>query len=179
VSDTNTPSWLQDATLKPAQPKRAVKQEQPPDLRSDAERISAARAASIQWCKKSNSFGDGFGYDESHYQDFAGSETSCWDAMHLVYIARILETPILKCSKFVWDYQHYDPRKGAFTLSDAPAVTIAELKAAIDARIGELGLSKPLIWEWLSVPHPDDDFGRAIWREDFTTRISRFRVEAA
>jgi len=145
---------------------------------TDAARIAEARLRAIEHSRATNAPGAqyGFQHGEGYYKDGStGPETSYWDARRFVFVAELLETPILKCSKFIWQNDHYDARTGMFNLSDAPAVSIQELKSAIDARIIELGLSKPLIWEWMSVPHPDDDFGRAIWAEDFVTRISRFR----
>jgi hypothetical protein len=172
TQNSEVPAWAQGLTPEESKPSRSA---QP---RTDAERIADARSQAIARSKVTNAPGAqyGFGYDESHYQDFnAGPETSRWDAGQLRYIAEILETPILKRSKYAWR-EHYEPWTGMFNLSDGPSGSIQELKSAVDARIVELGLSKPLIWEWMSVPHPDDDFGRAIWREDLATRIQRFRL---
>jgi hypothetical protein len=142
---------------------------------TDAARIASAKARAMQISKENNRPGAQYGCDhhESYYQDFSGPETSWWFANILVCFAEILEAPILKRSRWVWTHDKYDPRTGNYILSDAPAVTIAELKSAIDARIAELGLSKVAIWEWFSdVREP---IGQEWWRQDLATRIQRFR----
>jgi hypothetical protein len=146
------------------------------NLEPDDARIAAARARGMAHSRDMNAPGAqyGFGFPESHYTDFAGLETSDWDAGVLVCIAEILEVPILKRSRWVWTHDKYDPRTGNYILSDVPAVTIAELKSAIDARIVELGLSKPLIWEWFADVH--EPIGQEWWRVDLQTRIQRFKA---
>src|ERR1019366_9501999 len=119
-------------------------------------RISDARTERIKWCRESNppgAGGWGFGYDDDHYQDGpTGAQTSPWDAMHLVFLARVLETPILDRSMFVWQHEDFDARAGQFNLPSGIVVTLAELKAALDARILELGLSRVLLEEYFSLP---------------------------
>jgi|SRR5579872_2346783 len=142
---------------------------------SDAERIASARARAIASSKESNAHPIySFDYPQSHWQDFAGSETSSWDAGVLVCIANILETPILKNGPNAWQPEHqYDRTTGMFHFSDAPSVSIKELKDAIDARIAELGLSKVKIWEWYAdVREP---IGHEWWRSDLETRIKKFK----
>ena len=137
------------------------------------DRIASARERAITRSKESNNSKYGFGYSAAHWTDFAGPETSAFDAAVLVSIAEILEVPILKRSKFMWQSEHYDARTGQFNLSDTPAVSIQELKSAVDNRIAELGLSKVAIWEWYAdVREP---IGREWWREDLETRIQKFK----
>lgn len=180
MTDINTtvPDWAQSLTPELSAPpkKRAVVSETPAAPRTNASRISAAREISIAWSKSSNPFNNG----DSYWRDFAGPETSAYDAMHLVFIARLLEVPLLNRSKFIWDTPScYNARTGMFNLSDAAhPVSIAELKTAVTERVKELGLSEAKIWEWMSVSHPDDDFGRKIWRESLEQRVSRWRVAA-
>jgi hypothetical protein len=171
TAQTPVPDWAQGLTAEPE-----TKQSHVATHQSDTERISAARLRGIAHSRKINAPGAqyGFGFPESHYQNFAGTETSDWDAGVLVCIANILEAPILKRSRFVWTDEHYDPRTGTFNLSDAPAVSIQELKSAVDVRVDELGLSKMKIWEWFAdVREP---IGQEWWRQDLATRIQRFRV---
>ncbi len=142
---------------------------------SDAQRIADARARAMQRSKDNNKPGAmyGFEYPDSHYTDYAGPETSNWDAGVLVCIAEILEAPILGRSRFVWSTDHYDVRTGQFNLTDTAPVAIEELKAAIDGRIAELGLSKVRIWEWFAdVREP---LGQEWWRSDLRTRIQKFK----
>ena len=144
--------------------------------RTDADRITSARARGIARSKDSNAGPYSFGHDASYWQDFAGPETSAWDAAVLVSIANVIEAPILKRSHFIWQGEHYDARTGQFNLSDTPPITISELKDATDARIVELGLSKAAIWEWYAdVREP---IGKEWWRSDLETRVAKFRVTA-
>jgi hypothetical protein len=164
---SETPDWAKGAvsTLNPTAKAQA---------KPTVDRIAAARARGMARSKDSNADSNyGFNHPASYWQDFAGPETSAWDAEVLVCLAGILETPILNRSKFVWQAEHYDARAGQFNLSDTPAVSIQELKDAVDNRITELGLSKVAIWEWYAdVREP---IGREWWREDLETRIQKFK----
>jgi hypothetical protein len=133
-----------------------VLQNQAGEPRSDAERIADARARHMAGVKERNApeARYGFGFDPSYYQDFAGAETSCFDAAHLEYVAGLLqvETPAWPrpTGRFT---RRYDPRTAQWEfggeLISAPPVTIQQLRDAIDSRIAELGLSKVKIWEGL------------------------------
>jgi len=142
---------------------------------SEADRIVAARVRAINSSRVTNAPGAqyGFDYPASHYIDFAGPETSAWDAEVLVCIADILETPIVKRSKYVWQKEHYDPIAGIFRFDCAPAVSIQQLKSALDERIVELDLSKAKIWEWFSDVR--ESIGQEWWRADLQTRIQKFK----
>ena len=165
------PAWAKDLTPSPLV---VAETKSIPLARSDAERIADARARGIARSKDSSAHPTyGFGHPASYWQDFAGSETSGWDAAVLVCIANILESPILKRSKSVWQAKHYEVRTGQFNLSDTPPVSIQDLKDAIQNRIDELGLSLAAIWEWYAdIREP---IGREWWREDLETRIQKFK----
>jgi hypothetical protein len=141
---------------------------------SDAERIAAAKARNLASVRENNLPGAqySFEYRPEYFKDGCGVETSVWYASVLVCMAEILEAPILKRSRWVWTHDKYDPRTGNFNLSDTPAVTIAELKSAVDTRIAELDLSKVLIWEWYCEPH---GLGTEWWRQTLSERLSVFR----
>lgn len=144
---------------------------------SDSERIASARLRAIAQCKVSSAPGATFGfeYPPQHYKDYAGPETSQWDAQFLLCIAGILETPILRRSKFEWPRHRYDPRTAEFELSDCPPVSLRELKEAIDARVSELSISKARLWEWYNEPSGP---GQEYWRFDLQTRIKKFKWKA-
>jgi len=55
-------------------------------------------------------------------------------------------------------------------------VPIAELRAAITARITELGLSEHLLWEYISETHTVAE-DNAFYSLPFEDRIKRFRAE--
>ena len=162
-----TPKWAKNLT--------ADESSQPVSNLSDAERIAAARSRAMADTKENNAPGAqyGFEYPDYYYQDSTGPESSQWDAGVLVCFAQILEAPILKRSKYVWTHDLYDPRTGNFNLSDSPAVSIAELKASIDARIVDLGLSKVKIFEWFA--YVREPRGQEYWRFDLETRVQKFR----
>jgi hypothetical protein len=147
---------------------------------TDANRISSARERATAYCKIINAPGAqyGFQYHESYYRDFAGPETSLWDAEHWVFVAEVLETPILKNIKHKMG-NRYDARLGKFVSkadTDVVFLSLQELKDAVDARIAELGLSKVLIWEWLA--GPGGPIGGEWWRKNLSERIQRFRSAA-
>jgi hypothetical protein len=169
------PDWAQNLTAEP-EPQESHDSKSHANPQSEAERIVAARARGMADSRNRNTPGAQYGWDfhESYYADFSGPETSEWNAAVLVCIANILETPILKRSKYVWQRDNYDPQTGTFTLSDAPAVSIQELKDALDARIAELDLSKVKIWEWFAdVREP---IGHEWWRADLQIRIQKFKA---
>jgi hypothetical protein len=143
---------------------------------TDAERIAAARLRAMARSKEHNAPGAPYGWDypDSHYQDFAGSQTSHWDAEVLVCIANILEIPKLRQSRYSLSGENYDANTGLFNFGDCPAVSIAELKATVDARIAELGLSKAKIWE--DFADVRESCGQEYWRFDLQTRIQKFKA---
>jgi hypothetical protein len=167
---SETPDWAKGAvsTLNPTAKAQA---------KPTVDRIASARARGIARSKDSSAEPTyGFGYPASYWQNFAGSETSSWDAAVLVSIAGILESPILKRSHFIWQTEHYNPHTGFFNLSDTPPIAISELKDAIQNRIDELGLSLAAIWGWYAdVREP---IGKEWWRSDLETRVAKFRVTA-
>jgi len=143
---------------------------------TDAERIAAARLRAIARCRETNRPGAVYSweYPDSYYRDFAGAETSRWDAGVLICLADILEVPKLRQSRWDVSDESYDAQTGLFNLSDAPAVSIQELKMAVQNRIAELGLSPARVWEWFSdVREPR---GQEYWRFNLATRIQRFRA---
>lgn len=92
---SETPDWAKGAvsTLNPT----AKAQAKPTE-----DRIASTRARGMARSKDSNADSNsGFNHPASYWQDFAGHETSAWDAAVLVCLAGILESPILKRSKFV------------------------------------------------------------------------------
>lgn len=170
---TNIPDWAQGSTPELSAPpkKRAVKPVTPAASRTDQERIAEARAKAILWSKNSNPFGN----HESWWIDYAGENTSMWDAERWAMLAELLETQILKTFKYAMG-NHYNTATGEYvSKANVPFLTLPALKSAVRERIKELGLSEPLIWEWFSVPHLNDDFGRQLDRESFEQRILRFK----
>lgn len=171
MTKQTTPDWARDAVSTKLQP--VVEVADAP--KTDSERIADARARSMKANKEWVAEGKRIGYDierdDSFYKDFAGPETSAWDADRWEFVAELLETPILKEPKY---------RRPAYHCNGLTeiVVPIAELKAAVNARIEELGLSAVKVWEWFLIREPHSDFGRAIWREDLTTRIERFKATA-
>src|SRR5258708_1445026 len=139
---------------------------------TDVDRLVSAKARCIVRSKESSADPQyGAGHAPSYWEDFAGSETSNWDASVLVCFAQILEAPILKRSKSVWTHDLYDPRTGLFNLGDAAPVSIQELRSAIDARIVELGMSKVEFYEWY-FDH-QSGVGQEYWRFHLPLRVQK------
>jgi len=173
MSAQNIPDWAHGLAVVVGSESRVTPRIE--HTESDAARIASARLRAIAHSKEHNAPGTQYGFEfpASYYKDFAGPETSRWDAAVLVCIAEILEAPILKRSKFVWSRDNYDPRTGTFEFSDAPVVSIHELRAAVDARISSLSLSKAKIWEWYA--NVREPIGAEWWRSDLQTRIQKFK----
>ena len=119
---------------------------------SDADRIASAKCQIVERSKASNAPGNfyGFHYGPKHFQDSDGPETSMHHFELVVFLLQLLAA------------------------APAPHATLAEMKAKLEGRIRELGLSEPLIWEWLAEPlSPTDD--RAFWQKSFDERIAQFK----
>lgn len=171
-----TPSWAKGAVSTKLQPTAKT----PAPVLSDADRISAAREVSIVWSKNPPPLFASYAHDESYYRDFAGENTSHWDAEHWAMFAEMLETPILKSFKYQLG-NHYNAATGNYVTKDnVPFMSLADLQSAVKARILELGISEPKLWEWFSVPDPDpaSDYGRKIYRESLEIRIKRWQAAA-
>jgi hypothetical protein len=113
---------------------------------------------------------------EEYYTDFAGADTSehWWDALHA--IVGLIHVP----KHFTMGMVGYDRKTGEGKAVDGLKkirVPIAELKAAVSARIAELGLSEALIWEYLVECHTVAE-DSAFFGTPFETRIARFKEQA-
>lgn len=142
-------------------------------LRTDAERISAARLRAIVRSKQANSSQYSWEYHPSYWEDFAGPQTSKWDAAVLTCLANVLEVPKLWQSRYSLSAETYDTQTGLFNVGGCPPVSIQELKDAVQNRITELGLLSARVWEWYATFR--EPIGREWWREPLETRINRFR----
>jgi hypothetical protein len=111
-----------------------------------------------------------------YYNDFAGPDTSehWWDVLHaIVGLIRVTH-------HFTMGVFSYDRMKGeGLTTGEGVGksrVPIAELRAAIDARITELKLTDYLVWEHVAEPHTVGE-DKAFHSLPFELRIRRFRIE--
>jgi hypothetical protein len=146
---------------------------------SDEAQISAARRSAMERSRTLNAPGApyGFDFDESYYRDFAGPETSYWDARRWIHVAYLLQTPILKQFRYMIGNK-YNPRTAEYVWDDGTlCIALADVKAAVLARIGELKLSQVNIWEYLATPHSIAE-GRAFDDLSFDAKMQRFRARA-
>jgi hypothetical protein len=138
---------------------------------SDAARIAEAKARLITRERENNKHPlYSFQHDNEYWTSVAGEATSYSDAANWLFLAKLLETPILTRSQFSWSGS-YDGRIALFQLSDCPPVPLTELKSAVKTRIRELGVSEAKLWERLCEPA-----GLSFWyMEDLEAQILRFR----
>lgn len=145
---------------------------------SDANRIALAKARAMQRSKDTNPVGGeyGFDYPPSYYEDgAAGPETSSYAVHHLLFGLYLLADP--KFTRISLNFEsngNYDKRTGILHFNGEPDISIQEVKAAYVARIAELGLSEVLIEEFMAEPHAWREY-QAFWRQDFASRMERFR----
>ena len=111
-----------------------------------------------------------------YYKDFAGADTSehWWDVLHA--IVGLIHVP----HHFTMGVFSYDHKRGEGKTTGEGVgksrIPIAELGAAIDARIAELKLTDYLVWEYVAEPHTVAE-DNAFYSLPFEDRIKRFRAE--
>jgi hypothetical protein len=113
------------------------------------ERLSAARFQCLWRAKKFNLMD----HPTSYFQDFAGPETSAWDAARCEWICQTLN--ILPGYQLQTEdrrngpIERYSAREGAWILN-GQRISIQEVRDLIDKRIEELGLSKVKLFEFMA-----------------------------
>jgi hypothetical protein len=154
---------------------RVAEKPQPSFQRTPALRLANAQRSCREHRSESPNAIDLF-QGEEYYTDFAGADTSehWWDALHA--IVGLIHVP----KHFTMGMVGYDRKTGEGKAVDGLKkirVPIAELKAAVSARIAELGLSEVLIWEYL-VEHHTIAEDSAFYATPFERRIERFKEQA-
>jgi hypothetical protein len=152
----------------------------PTESRTEAERIAAARQRGVDRSKAVNTDAQ-FGslHDAAYWTDYAGPETSHFDASRLIFLLGFLHVGDfancvpLKRAGNILSFDSYNRRAGAWKLGDQ-SVSISEVREVVDARIQELGLSKAAIFEYLADSHSLDD-DRAFHALLFEEQMNRFR----
>jgi hypothetical protein len=143
--------------------------------RSPAERVAAAQQRiRAHRCTEPGSYE--LFMSPEYYTDYAGSDTSehWWDVLHA--IVSLIHVP----KHFEMGLFSYDQKKGeGITTGEGVGkirVPIAELRAAVDARITELKLAEHLVWEYIDEAHTVAE-DKAFYSLPFEERIKRFRIE--
>ena len=153
---------------------------EPVDSLSAEERIKRARERGIELSKRNNSiFTFGFNHDRDYWTDFAGTRTSEFDAKLLLSQLSLLQEPRFmnwKETRWVNSDGYYDRRKSCW-VSDKSLVPLAHMRAAIDARIRELGLDPILVAEHYASPHSIEEH-REFLNLSFEEQMQRFRSPA-
>jgi hypothetical protein len=167
------------------EPAPAKEKHNPP---TSEERLAEIRQRTIALSKQSSALS---GFPQPHanyYTDFAGSETSHWDFSHVCYLLDLLEEPKFQglwsreddghfsATDATWSLrENAPPMKFALGVTTPPNfATLAELKAALGARIAELKISPVMIFEWLAVSHSIAD-SQAFDRLSFKEKMRTFR----
>lgn len=143
--------------------------------RTPAERLAAAQRRVREHRTTAPGSNEAF-QGEDYYKDFVGVDTGehWWDVLHalvsLIHVPRHFSMGLIS----------YDRQTGegiALEGGKRVRVPIAELKAAVIARIAELGLAEYLLWEYLDEPHTvAEDSG--FYAAPFDRRIARFKEQA-
>lgn len=119
----------------------------------EADRLAAARLQALWRAKKFNLMD----HPTSYFQDFAGPDTSAWDAARCEWLCQTF--------KIVPGYQlqtedrrngpleRYSSREGAWILKDQ-RITIQEVRELIDQHIKKLDLSKTKLLEFMAEERP-------------------------
>jgi hypothetical protein len=113
--------------------------------RSDAERITDARATCQQIHRTNNSVTNTYGLHlrPEFYKD--SGHGSCWLAMHISHLAQLIQTRVAGQLVPIGQDHTFDPRNGIF---DCPGYTLFDLTVAYKQRINELGISEARLEEW-------------------------------
>jgi hypothetical protein len=151
-------------------------------LLSDEERIAGARERGIENSKRSNADSTfGLGHNAGYWIDYAGAQTSEYDAQVLLSQLFLLHEPRFwnwKETQWVNLGGRYD-RSAGYWISGESVVPIVDLRAAVDARIRELNLDPVLVAEF-SFGTTREQFGsieaEQAWRQlPFERQMERFR----
>jgi hypothetical protein len=124
----------------------------PSPPRSDAERITEARAVAIQRSRESNAMTNLFGrhLPHSYYEDFGFG--SAWFAHHIYFLASdILKTACEGTRLPLAESDRFDLRTGMFDgirLASGETFSISDLMKLYSERIRELGISEARLEEW-------------------------------
>jgi hypothetical protein len=105
-------------------------------------------------------------HDSDFWTDFAGPETSAYDASTLRTLLDILGVNMPMGA--------YDRKTGAWIGKDGASISIETARSVLDARIKSLGVSKLKLWERID-SRPDIDAARAFRGLSFEQRMDKFR----
>jgi hypothetical protein len=144
---------------------------------SPADRIAAARERAIQIQKESYDGTYGVEVGPGYFKDYAGDGTSEFEADILMMTLALLEVPKYMTGNWCNPGGHYDRRTGAWMFGSF-GVPLQAIRAVVDDRVRELGLSDVLIAEYFGERHgvAEDQVFR---RLSFADRIGKFRITGA
>jgi hypothetical protein len=147
---------------------------------SEEDRIASARRIALARAKENNGI---FERRPSYFEDFAGPETSSWDAARCVWIVQTLDiagyrsaVPLGRARNLI-GFDTYKAREGAWKLDDQ-RISIQEVRELINARIQELGLSMAKLFEYLAEIHSLEQSQKFILMS-FAEQMDQFREGAA
>jgi hypothetical protein len=137
------------------------------------DRKSAEAMAAAQDLKDSEY---GFHYPPSHYQDFAGPQSSRNAFQYITWKLYLLEEPTHReLIEYRTTDDFYNARLGAFTRRGTVTVTIAQLKQLLADRIQELGVSDEMIDNWNFTSRLPWQESNAWHSQPFEIRMQTFR----
>jgi hypothetical protein len=149
------------------EPKAGLTRKPPTDLGSDAERIAAHRRHDIAFMIQNNTCPPyGSLHDSDFWTDFAGAESSAYDASTLRTLLDILGVDMPMGA--------YDRKTGTWIGKDRASISIETVRSVLDDRIKALGVSKLKLWEYID-SRPDFDEAREFRKLSFEQRMNRFR----
>jgi hypothetical protein len=153
----------------------------PKPILSDAERIEAARAVGIQSSRQAakSDYGRLAGcspaYIDAYFRGWNG-HPSCWLAVHIYFLAGLIETRLSGKLLPIAGDESYDGAKGTF--ASLGGFSFDTLTTAYKRRITELGINEALLEEFAATIHPIAE-DREFYALDFAGRMERFKESKA
>jgi hypothetical protein len=158
----STPSWIQDAMLvSPSSETRTVSAAMVDAQIASHRRHDLAFMIEHNECKPYGCL-----HDSDFWTDFAGPETSAYDASTLRTLLEMLAVDMPMGA--------YDRKLGMWIGKDGAGISLETVRSVLDDRIKSLGVSKLKLWEYID-SRPDLDKARAFRGLSFEQRVEKFR----
>jgi hypothetical protein len=159
-------------------PKKTEPARKPPTSSvSEAEQIEWHRRHNIAVMRANNTC-EPYGslHDADFWTEFAGPESSAYDARELKTIFTLLGGNLKSASPALVDGRYH--RDLGEWRTDGAKISIVEFRAIVDRRIADLALSKLSIWRYID-SRPDNTERWAWEALPLEQRIQKFRDEVA